>query len=137
MAGFKASAAISKMTYDFSGIAVDDEDVQAILDGPEGKGTTPEPSGPQVRHFQAEQRKVLGLAADTPQEDVNKHMLSLSEDEFIDLDDDILNIVADVTGGKPSRQALEALPFRVRESYYGYIIGELTNFLAGPGTTRR
>lgn len=135
MAGFKATAVISKMSYDFSGIAVDDEEVGAMLD--KAKGVTPEPSGAQVRHFQQRQKEILGLAPDTPIADLNLAMQAKTEDELLEMDEDIMDIVAEVTSGKPSRDVLAALPFRVREAYYGHIVGELSNFLAGNATIRR
>lgn len=137
MAGFKATTVVSKMSYDFSGLEIVDEDVAELLNGKLGKGITPEPSGEQVRHFQAEQRKLLGLAIDTPQAEVNRRMLEMTEEDFLELDDKIGDIIADVVSDRPSRDVIAALPFRIREAYYGYVIGELTNFLGGSATTPR
>lgn len=136
MAGFKASQAVSKMAFDFSGLEIEDDKAAELLNGPEGKGVTPEPSGEQVRHFQARQRDILGLPPDTPQAEVNKRMMAMTETEFLELDSKIIEIVTDVVSERPSFEVISALPFRIREAYYGYVIGELTNFLGGLGTTR-
>lgn len=134
MAGFKATQVISKMSYDFTGIPLADEDVAKVLDG--ARGVTPEPSGAQVRQFQISMREVLGLPPNTPQAEIILAINAKSKDELLDLDEDFMDIVAEVTSGSPSREILAALPFRIREAYYGYIYGELSNFLAGSATTR-
>lgn len=134
MSGFKASQAVSKMSYDFTGIEVADEDTAALL--AKAKGVTPEPSPAQVRHFHATQRELLNLSPDTTQEEVVRAMAAKTEDQLLDMDEDIMDMMAEVTSGKPSRDLLAALPFRVREAYYGYLMGELANFLATSGTTR-
>jgi hypothetical protein len=135
VAGFKASAAISTLSYDFTGIEVADDEAQALLD--QAKGTTPEPSGRQVRHFQARQRELLGLTPDASPEDVTKRMAEMTEDDFLGIDDDAVDMVSEVTSGRPSREELAALPFRVREAYYGWIIGELNSPTTGSGTSSR
>ncbi len=136
MAGFKASERVSGLSYDFRGVEVDDPDNQALLDG--AKGTTPEPSSRQVRTMQARQREILGLGPDTTPEEANKALASKTEDEWFELDDEVLDMIADVTSGRPSRDELAALPFRAREAYYGWILGELNNPSVGAsGSTRR
>lgn len=135
MAGFKATTVVSKMSYDFTGIPLADQDVAKVLDA--AKGVTPEPSGEQVRQFQIAMRSVLGLPQETPQAEILATINAKSKDELLDLDEDFMDIVSEVTSGMPSREILAALPFRIREAYYGYIYGEMTNFLAGSATTPR
>lgn len=136
MSGFKASERVSGLSYDFRGVEVDDINDQTLLD--DARGTTPEPSSRQVRTMQACQREILGLGPDTTPEDMNKALAGKSEAEWFELDDEVLDMIADVTSGRPSRDELAALPFRAREAYYGWILGELNNPSAGAsGTTRR
>jgi len=125
MAGFKATAAVSGLSYDFSGVEVADDDDAELLD--KAKGTTPEPSYAQVRHMQA---------ATAPAE-INRAMARMDEDELLERDGAIAEIIAGVTSGKPSLEEITALPFRVREAYVGWICGELNNPTAGTGSTRR
>jgi hypothetical protein len=136
MAGFNARQAVSALSYDFTGIEVADDDAADLLAA--AKGTTPEPSQKQVRHLQAVQRDLLGLPPDTTPVEANKVMAAMSEDELDDLDEQVTDMIAEVTNGKPSREELEALPFRVRQAYHGWLLGELANPSGGTSTgTRR
>lgn len=135
MAGFKATAAVSGLSYDFSGVEVADDDDAELLD--KAKGTTPEPSYAQVRHMQAELKELLGLAAATDPAEINRAMARMDEDELLERDTAIAEIIAGVTSGKPSLEEITALPFRVREAYVGWICGELNNPTVGTGSTRR
>lgn len=135
MSGFKASERISSLSYDFRGITVADDDAQELLDG--ARGVTPEPSPRQVRHMQARQREVLGLSPDTTPEEANKVMAGKDEAEWNDIDDDVLDMIAELTNGSPSREELAVLPFRVQQSYYGWLLGELNSPSIGTsGSTR-
>jgi hypothetical protein len=135
MAGFKATNAVSGLSYDFTGLEVLDDDAADLLDG--AKGTTPEPSYQQVRHMQARLKELLGLDGDVDPVEINRAMARMSEDELLARDDDIADIIAGVTSGRPSIEEITALPFRVREAYVGWICGELNNPTAGTGSTRR
>lgn len=39
----------------------------------------------------------------------------------------LVEILADVCGGSPSREELEKLPYRPFQGFFGYLMGELTN----------
>lgn len=135
MAGFKATQAVSGLSYDFTGLEVQDDETAELLDG--AKGTTPEPSYQQVRHMQTRLKELLGLDGDADVAEINRAMARLSEAELLERDDDIADIIAGVTSGRPSIEEIAALPFRVREAYVGWICGELNNPTVGTGSTRR
>jgi hypothetical protein len=135
MAGFKATAAVSGLSYDFTGLEVLDDDAADLLD--KAKGTTPEPSYQQVRHMQAAIKTLLGLDPDVDPAEINKEMARMSEDDLLERDEEFTDIIAGVTSGRPSRDEIAALPFRVREAYIGWVCGELNNPTAGTGSTRR
>jgi hypothetical protein len=135
MAGFKATEAVSALTYDFRGFAVADEDAAELLK--EAHGTTPEPSVEQFRRLQAAQRELLGLQPGASQEEVNASLAGMSVDEMREMDEEMLDIVADVTSGAPSRDELAALPFRIRQRYYGFLFGELDSPTTGTAPPAR
>jgi hypothetical protein len=135
MAGFKATAAVSGLSYDFTGLEVLDDDAADLLD--KAKGTTPEPSYQQVRHMQAAIKTLLGLDPDVDPAEINKEMARMSEEDLLERDEEFTDIIAGVTSGRPSRDEIAALPFRVREAYIGWVCGELNNPTAGTGSTRR
>jgi hypothetical protein len=135
MAGFKATTAVSGLTYDFTGLEVLDDDAADLLD--KARGTTPEPSYPQVRHMQAQLKALLGLGDEVDPIEINKAMARMSEEDLLERDSDIAEIISGVTSGRPSLDEITALPFRVREAYVGWICGELNNPTAGTGSSRR
>lgn len=135
MAGFKATQAVSGLSYDFTGLEVQDDDAAELLD--KCKGTTPEPSYQQVRHMQSRFKQMLGIGDEVDPVEINKAMARMSEAELLDRDDEIAEIIAGVTSGSPSIEEIQALPYRVREAYVGWICGELNNPTAGTGSTRR
>ena len=136
MAGFKASEAISTLNYDFTGFTVADERDAELL--AKAKGTTPEPSGRQIRHFYAQQQKLFGLEPGATPQEIQDVVSKMTEDELHEMDEEIMDLMSAVTSGSPSREVLEALPFRIREMYYGWLLGELANPTIGTnGTSRR
>lgn len=49
------------------------------------------------------------------------------EEMFEKLNDHLLGALADVCGGSPTREQLDALPYRPFMGFFGYLIGNLTN----------
>lgn len=135
MTGFVASERISALKYDFRSIEAADDDAQELLD--QAKGVTPEPSTRQVRHMQARQREILGLSQDTSVEEANRVLAGLDEDAWNEVDDDVLDMVAEVTNGRPSREEIAALPFRYQQGYYGWLLGELNSPSIGTSNSTR
>lgn len=62
-------------------------------------------------------------------DDVAKTMSDAEDDEetFEKLSVTLLDAVAGVCGGSPSREVLDALPYRPFMGFFGYLIGNLTN----------
>lgn len=135
MAGFKARERVSGLEYDLSGITVADDDAQALLDS--AKGVIPEPSTYAVRRMNGRLNDLLGLEADATMEQRLEALASKTEDEMHEIDDEQLDIIAEIANGSPSREELEALPFRHRQAFYGWLIGEMANPTAGTTSTRR
>lgn len=135
MGGFKAREKVSGLEYDFSGITVAADGDQELLD--EAKGVIPEPSTYGVRRMNGRLNDLLGLDADASMEQRLNALASKSEAEMHDIDTEQLDIIAEITSGCPSAQELAALPFRHRQAFYGWLIGELANPSAGTTSTRR
>lgn len=100
----------------------------------DSKGTVPEPSSDQVAQFYTDLQ--TGFEAVLPADrvadydlssptDLLKLNLSLTVDETKALYDRHLDTYAAVCQGTPSRDDLEALPFRLRQAFYGALVGWL------------
>lgn len=135
MGGFKAREKVSGLEYDFTGITVADKSDQDLLD--EAVGVIPEPSTYGVRRMNGRLNDMLGLAPDATLQERMEALSSKTEAEMHEVDDEQLDIIAEITDGSPSREELAALPFRHRVAFYGWILGELNNPSAGTTSTRR
>lgn len=135
MGGFKAREVVSALEYDFAGIKANTPEDQELLDA--ARGVTPEPSTMQVRRMNTRQKALLGLPADATVKDTLDALATKSEEELLEIDEEQLDIVADITSGEPSRDELAALPWRHRQGYYGWLLGELNNPSVGTASTRR
>ena len=135
MAGFKAAEKVSGLDYDFSGIVVADADAQDLLD--HAHGVIPEPSTQATRRLTARQNDLLGLPPDATPQDRLDALAAKSEEEMLEIDDQQLDIIAELTAGQPSREEIAALPFRHRQAFYGWLLGELNNPSVGTTSTRR
>jgi hypothetical protein len=135
MAGFKAREKVSGLEYDFTGITVADEDDQALLD--QAVGVIAEPSTYAVRRMNGRQNDLLNLPADATLQQRLDALASKTEEEMHEMDAEQLDIISEITDGAPSRAELEALPFRHRQAFYGWLIGELANPSAGTTSSRR
>jgi hypothetical protein len=72
-------------------------------------------------------RKAGDSEVKTP-DDVIETMEKVNEEEvFEKMQDGLLEILAEVCGGSPSREDLEKLPYRPFQGFFGYLMGELTN----------
>lgn len=98
------------------------------------KGTVPEPTSDMVADFYAELSKQfeIGLGAErlegfdlSDPADVSRLFLSLDGEDNRKLYDSLLDLHVRVCAGQPSRDALEALPFRLRRTWYGMVQGWL------------
>jgi len=136
--GFKASEAVSPLEYDFHPHV-------------DAKGVTPEPSTDQIVQLQVAQKAALeklGIDTDEVDNDDQGNMQSLmdmmaglSEEQLYEIQDEQADAVAEVcgaergetdadggvywSGGNPSRDEIIALPFRIRQAYFGWLMGQL------------
>ena len=97
------------------------------------KGVVPEPPRGLVNDMMKKVSaafKELGVSDKdnlTP-EDVADTMNEVEDDEmFQKLTDKLVEILAEVCSGSPSKEALAALPYRPFMGFFGYLIGNLTN----------
>lgn len=121
MPSFTASDALEPLDYDF----------RPHFDA---HGTVPEPTDDQVaqfyadlatqfeRHLSADQLEGVDL---TDPYDVARLARSLTADDNRKLYDGLLDLHAAVCGGEPSREAIDALPFRLKRHWYGMVQGWL------------
>lgn len=120
--GFKASEAVEELSYDFSPY------------GP--AGTIPEPSTKQVEAFRNTMFGSLrhlaeGLGVDVsdlgPGSDkrLSMDMLDTVLEKSSEAEDLVVHAVADLTG--IADKTLNALPYRVKAAFLGYITGQFVN----------
>lgn len=115
MGGFVAGDAVEPLSFDFS-----------AFDGP--CGTTPEPS--QAQHA-AYLRMVIETAKEATGEDFDSGvdaavaLSHLNPDQLEQNHQRLLDGLADLTSGEPSRDVLAALPMRVLQAYVGFLSREL------------
>jgi hypothetical protein len=130
MAGFNAADAVDPFEYNFAPYA-------------DAKGTIPEPSDGQVNAFYAGLGAALkeGLGEDrvrdvdlTDRAALAKLQAELTVDDMNKVSDAYLNLYAAVCSNEPSRDDLEALPYRLRAVFYGSIQGWLSPEALRPAT---
>jgi hypothetical protein len=109
------------------------------------KGIVPEPTRAQVNNLMKAVTmafKDAGLAPNTEEgevlspDQVADTMNKVEDPEMFEkLTTVLLDCLAEVCGGSPSREVLEALPYRPFQGFFGYLIGNLTNpESSAPGT---
>lgn len=117
MAGFIAKDALDPFPYDLAPYA-------------DAKGSVPEPSDELVRAFYAGLGNALegALGKDrlegidlTEPDEVRKLMGQLTEDDLKAMQGQMLDLHAAVCDGSPSREELEALPYRLKQHFYGML----------------
>lgn len=121
MTKFKATEAVEPLDYDMR--PYDD-----------AQGTVPEPSNSLVAEFYSKLGKTLEEAlgedrtADvdmTVPEEVGKLFMTLGAEDHEAMYEQLLDLYAKVCGGSPSRDTLAALPYRLRQAFYGAVQGWL------------
>ncbi len=117
MATFKAADAAEPLDFDFAPYS--DE-----------KGTVPEPTDDQVAEFFAELPKTLerGLGAERLEGvdmmdpvSMAELMRTITAEDNRKCYDGLLDLYTTVCSKQPSREALEALPFRLRRAWYSAV----------------
>lgn len=121
MSKFDAGAVVEPMTYDFTAFG--------------GKsGTIPEPSSGQVDTFMADVRAMIepikdlfgkdttDLAEDA---DLAEKVSALPDDLVAGMSDQMTEAVAKFCSGSPSKEEIEALPYRVQTAFMAWLMSEL------------
>jgi len=145
MTGFDAGAEVDPLDYDFTTIKAIPNDVREILQ--DAKGTIPEPSNDQVNKFLRSQRAKLEEAGvnvkDFDPTDQQKSMLVIAQamvdasPETVDkIAAGMVDAVAELCGGRPTREQIDALPVRIRTAFFGWLMGQLTNPESAAGGTK-
>ena len=98
-----------------------------------GKGTIPEPSAMQIQVFKQGLAQMVEYAARAEDIDVNtlppkefaERLSKLLSEDTSEQDEKVLYMIADVCSSSPSFDDLQALPFRARQAFMGWIVGAL------------
>jgi hypothetical protein len=125
MSGFNAStAALEPLDFDFTEFKHSDGS------SCEGKGTVPEPSQDLLDEVFEDLRTLMASAGlevfedgDTSAE-VVKALNDAPDNVMKAISGGMLETVAKLTQGEPTREQLEALPARPRGAFYGWLLGQ-------------
>jgi hypothetical protein len=95
-----------------------------------GKGVIPEPSAIQIQAFRQALGEMLGeVDEDSSDKDEGvvfaKRLSEYLNSDTTEADEKSLHIVADVCSNQPSFDDLQALPYRARQAFLGWIVGML------------
>jgi hypothetical protein len=136
--GFDAGSIVEPLNYNFDTLARMKE-----YTNPDGTsmfpelvgvyGTTKEPSDEAVQKMQRafiDATKGLNPAEDVDPEDrraVAKALNDLPREAFAKAEEDILNALAELCQGSPTRDQLAALPYRQKREYIKWLQGQLMN----------
>ena len=117
--GFKATEAVEELTYDFT----------PHITGSAAQGKIPEPSSKQIEQFR---NAIVGSVKEAG---LDPTALTSGKFSFEQMDDLLAKAdsvekatvaaVADITG--IAHSTLDALPFRVKAAFLGWITGEFLN----------
>jgi hypothetical protein len=105
------------------------------------KGTVPEPSDEAVQEFQ---RRLTAASRDVLPDDLDlddrvavaRAMRDLPEGTFRKIDQAIIDAVAELTDGDPTREQIAALPFRLRRRFVTWLQRELMDPESSTAATR-
>lgn len=123
--GFKADKVVKKLEWDF----------RPFLDE---HGTTPEPTDDQVIELQEQQRanlESLGVEV-TDEKSIVEAMAKLTDAQMRDIMASTITAVAKCASQDPSEEVLRELPFRIKQAYFGWFMGELFDPESVAGVTK-
>lgn len=135
--GFDAGTVVSPLEYNFDSLAKrytkpDGESMYPELVGV--SGTTPEPSDEMVqemqRSFVAATTRLNSATGAVDAEDrkaVAAALEAIPKEEFAKVEEDILDALAKLCQGRPTRDQLAALPYRQKREYIKWLQNELMN----------
>lgn len=119
---FKADAVVEALEYDFNPYP--------------GKGTTPEPSDKAVRHFLFTTQQIAAQLPDSDKPDFLELMNNITEEDWEMISDQVIDAVAELTNGQPTREEIEGLPHRIQQKYISWLRKELTDPEAPSSVTK-
>lgn len=124
---FDAAEAVEELAYDFDSFARLPRNTNpdgsskfpALLDV---HGVTPEPSDEDIERFQKAMAAAMSEALPddvdpTDRVAVMRATRNMPDGQFTKIQDGITAAVADLTKGEPSREQIDALPFRLKRRY--------------------
>lgn len=125
---FDADSEVIPLDYNFATLAKRYPGRYPVLEGVEG--TVPEPSDEAVQAFQQALARATRelLPRDIDEDDpkaVAKAMRSMPEDTWAKVDVKIIDALAELTAGSPTREQIAALPFRLRRKFITWVQKEL------------
>lgn len=130
--GFDAGRAVTSLDFDFSTVAVADEQSKQVLR--EARGTIPEPSQEALEGFTDRLREialdpdmvdVIALGDNPAPEQVVAALGRVSQEKLERVMDETVTAVVQVCNGTPSEDQIRALPPRVRNAFVGWLSEQL------------
>lgn len=128
--GFDAADIVEPLDYNFDTLARRYPGLYPALDGV--SGTVPEPSDEMVQRFQ---RDFAGATADLIPEGVDTNdraalarvMRDMDDAVYKKSEDALLDALAALTRGQPTREQMGALPYRMKREFIKWLTNELMN----------
>lgn len=131
MGKFDAGTAVEAMEYDFTKYGG-------------GAGIIPEPSGDVLDEFM----QALAASMSTVQDVTNLGEIDTTDGEAVaaalaaikdqdtikQVDDELTELVARLTQGQPSADDIATLPFRVKQAFIGWLVGQLNPQAEAPAS---
>jgi hypothetical protein len=120
MAGFVLSEEVSELDFNFEPYG--------------GSGKIPEPSAYQITRFKKGLAELVEMSAteddntkvdDMPTKEFAQRLSKLLSEDTSEQDTKVLHVIADVCSDNPSFDELEALPYRPRQAFFGWLVGVL------------
>lgn len=125
---FDAADQVEPMDYNFDTIAKAYPGRYPLLEGV--SGTVPEPSDEAVQHLQHRLTTATkGLIPDgidtTDRTALALALREMPEGLFRDAEESVIDALAELTAGSPTREQIAALPFRIRRNFVRWLQKEL------------
>lgn len=121
MGGFDASTAVEALDYDFTSVGGE-------------KGTIAEPSPKQVEDALERIRKaateggidLASLDDDSPGA-ILRVLADAPEGALTKITQEVSDAAVELCGGKPSKEEVDALPYRVQQAFVGWLLGQFSD----------
>ena len=127
--GFNASEQVEPLEYDFTYFGTANPPISVLANA---KGEIPEPSDQAVttmqRKLTAATKRFLPDNIDpNNQVAMNQAMAQIPEDAFSRAEQEILDAIAELCNGSPTREQLAALPYRHKRKFIAWLQRQLMN----------